>query len=65
MDLEKGDDQAWHWVGRADFRCAAGRGGGTAAIAPPGPGSYDFPLAEPKDLKTAGLAPQAGAEIAL
>ncbi len=64
VDLEKSGAGAWRWVGRADFRVRADRVEELlrqlkqARIT-------DFPLAAPKDLQAAGLAPQAKTEVTL
>jgi hypothetical protein len=64
VDLEKTDAGAWRRVGRADFKVRTGRVEELlrqlqrARI-------IDFPQAEPKDLRAAGLAPQAKTEVTL
>jgi len=64
VDLEKTDAGAWRWVGRADNKVRSDRVGELlrqlkqARI-------IDFPQAEPKDLRAAGLAPQAKTEVTL
>ena len=64
VDLEKTGAGAWRWVGRADYKVRADRVEELlrqlqrARI-------IDFPLAEPKDLRAAGLAPQAKTAVTL
>ncbi len=63
-DLEKTGTTAWRWPGKADFKVRADRVEELlrdlkqARVA-------DFPAAPPKDLKAAGLAPQAKTEVTL
>lgn len=63
VDLEK-NGAAWRWVGRADFKVRAERVEALlrqlkqARI-------IDFPAAAPKDLRAAGLAPQAKTAVTL
>jgi len=64
VDLEKTGAAAWRWVGRADYKVRPDRVEELlrqlkqARI-------IDFPAAAPKDLRTAGLAPQAKTAITL
>ena len=64
MNLEKSGANAWRWVGRPDFKVRADRVAqllrqlSEARIT-------EFPPSPPKDLKAAGLAPQAKTEVTI